>query len=639
VLTDSAYRAQVDSEAREFLRVWRLAWQSAQSGGQPFRSYEPPEWDLVEDGQLRNQALHCHWVDAPAAIRKHIIADILPAQATCPKWYPRDGPRLDDERHGIDGGLRPASRAGIQALRNQLRTVLDTAAKHLEGDARIATQRVRFALDAGDLAGAAAAAARCERDLAQCGLLRALVLYRAGDVAGADTAFGSAARLMGDDERCVWTDVGALLDDDTRRAYATMTCAARADFEARLWWLADPLYLEAGNERRAEHFARKTLVRLLAPLGDDERQHWERKKGGEAVAEMLVRYGWPSQMFWGGLVADSGHGAWLLAHGADTAPPYPVREYTPGRLHTVPRSGALRSPFQAKRDDWQLNAPANEGDWWPVEHYARDLGGIVQLPIGQTVMLRRRNSIRFLWAGDLDSTALARHAGDSVHATLFTSRLADSVVRAGTSAGRVGQPLVVDGPLLPGGAIIGVEVPGDRVHAAARTRFGVETPKSLSDLGGAVALSQPMLFEPTVDARGALDADAAARRMYGTTTFTTWRRIGVYWEMYGFAASDAVDIEVRMTREDRPGVFARIVSFFVIGREQGGTVSLRWREEPGSGATIQRREGNVPIQMRSIALDISRLARGTYRLQLLMNRAGAPSAAPVVSSERMFVLR
>ncbi len=636
VLTDSMVRAQVDSAIHEFMLLWRYAWQESQRRERPpFVSYESMSADSQRVAEVRSLALHCHYFQTDSRIRKHIVTGTVVAHAACPMWYPPDGPPIDDERHGIDGGLSVGKRPGIQSLRRSLRSLLDSAAQRLSGDVSLAGQRVRLALDAGDLAGARAVAAACERDQARCGLLRGLVLYQAGEIAGADSAFLVAARMMRDDERCAWTDVGVLLDAEMRRAYAAMTCAARADLETRLWWLSDPLYLEPGNERRAEHFARKVLITLLAPLGDDGRQRWQPKKGGEAVAESLVRYGWPSQMYWGGPVADQGHDGWLIVYGADTAPPYAAREYTRDRLHTVPLPDALRSPFQAKPDSWQLNAPAGDDDWWPVEHYARDRGGIVQLPVGQTVMLRRWGTIRFAWAGDLDSAILGRPTGEEIRANVFQSRAVSEVERAGAFQGRIGRTLAINAPLRPGASLIGIEVPGDSTRAAARTRFGVESPKPLSALAGDRALSQPLLFEPPADARDALDADAAVSRMYGTTTFTRWRRIGVYWEAYGFAATDAVDIEVRMTREDRPGIFATIVGVLRLGREEGGSFGLRWREAPGGGGAIRRLEGDVPVQMRSVVLDISRLARGTYRLQLLVNKAGASA----VTSERAFVLR
>ena len=157
--------------------------------------------------------------------------------------------------------------------------------------------------------------------------------------------------------------------------------------------------------RRA--FARKVLVTLLAALGDDQRQRFTAWKGGNAVKESLIRYGWPSQMHWSGIQVDREQGNWLLNHVADTAAPYVVREYTRGRLHTRPLPAALASPFKAMPDQWQLNAPPKEDDWWPIEHFARDRSAIVQLPVGQTVMLRRRETTRLIWAGDLDPALLA----------------------------------------------------------------------------------------------------------------------------------------------------------------------------------------------------------------------------------------
>ena len=48
-----------------------------------------------------------------------------------------------------------------------------------------------------------------------------------------------------------------------------------------------------------------------------------------------------------------------------------------------------------------------------------------------------------------------------------------------------------------------------------------------------------------------------------------------------------------------------------------------------------RLEGDVPVQMRSVVLDLSRLPRGRYRLTVA---TGAPGR-PAVTSERVLVLR
>lgn len=646
---DSRLWARVDSITRDFLLEWRKAWAQTQRDWPPehiLRSGNTRAWyagNDVRSGTRRLLAVHCHFAETSRELRDRVILNSSEAQATCPAWYPPGLPALEDERLVLDGGLDRKLRLRIWAQRNALRVFLEQAAYSMPDDVRLTAQRVRFALDAGALRDAWAIATSCTAEGPECGLLRGLVLYRGGYAELADSTFVAAATRMSAEERCAWNDVRVLLDPESRERYAAMDCAERADVEARLWWLADPLFLEPGNERRAEHFARRTHITLLAPLGDDGRLHFLPKKGGEAVIETLVRYGWPSQYYWAGPHVDRAHSAWLIPppglarppERADTAAPYVVPEYTHGRLHTIPIFAALLSPFEAAAGAWQLNAPADEYDWWPAEHFARDRGRIVQLPIGQTAVLRRHDAARFLWAGDLEPGLLARKSGDTVRATLFASRAVAEVRSAGTYAARVGNPLVVDVPLQAGAALVAIELPGDSVRPAARTRFGTFIPEPLSALGGAQALSPPILFEPPADASAKLSDQEAVARMYGTTTFNRLSSVGVYWEGYGFSANDTVEVELRVERQDRPGIVGRVIGVFGIGDEREAGGALRWTDVPGSARAVQILEGDVPVQMRNVIVDLSGLARGTYLLKLSMKT----QRRPAVSSERMFELR
>ncbi|MEX2282195.1 MAG: hypothetical protein WEE89_06905 [Gemmatimonadota bacterium] len=628
--SDSGLWLRVDSLTRTFLFQWQGAWQKTQDNAPKNTG------DDLRNANLRLLALHCHWDQTDTRISKFIIENSVAAHASCPMWYPSDAPPIEDERLGIDAGIRNSVwRVGVSWLRDRLRSQLDSAALQMPGDLDLALLRVRFALDAGDINGAWSVAAECAPDPAQCGLLRGLILQRAGQTAVADSAFLAATQLMSEAERCAWNDVNVLLEPKIREAYERLPCAERADIEARLWWLGDPLFLEPGNERRAEHYARKVQITLLARLGHDERQRFVDRKGGKSTIESLVRYGWPAHMYWAGVQVDIGHGNWLRNHASDTAPPYVVREYTRGRLHTLPLPDALLAPLRALPGHWQLNGPEDDFDWWPVEHYARDRGRIVQLPVGQTVMLRRGVATRFVWAADLDSALLTRPPGDSVRATLFQSRSAADVQNVDTFGGRIGRALITDAMLQAGAALIGVELPGDSTRPAARTRFGADIAEPLSALGGAQALSQPLLFDPSGIATATLDADAAVKRMYGTTTFTKLDRLGVYWEAYGFAAADTVDIEIQMTRLDRPGIFARVAGAVGLADNNRGNVTVRWREEPGSTRAIEIREANVPVQMRSIVIDVSRLARGSYRATVSLRKVQRLA----ITSDRTFELR
>ncbi|MEO7520675.1 MAG: hypothetical protein ABIW79_02545, partial [Gemmatimonas sp.] len=186
----SVIRARIDSATREFQQMWRYGWQDAQNA-QPSLHSGRSEYD----DSHRAVALHCHFLATPLRIRKHAIFGSTRSQGTCPTWYPLDGARIVDERLDLDGALTQRVRPTLQALRMRLRQLLDTAAAQIPGDERIAGQRLRFALDAGDVAGAAIAASECTRDEVQCGLLRGFVLYRAGSTAAADSAFLAAAMV------------------------------------------------------------------------------------------------------------------------------------------------------------------------------------------------------------------------------------------------------------------------------------------------------------------------------------------------------------------------------------------------------------------------------------------------------------
>lgn len=627
---DSILRLHVDSATRAFQFAWQAAWQDTQNARPSHLTGDSPY-----DKDERNLALHCHSADAPPRIRRYMIKGMARAQASCPIWYARDGVPIDDERRGIDGGLARDQRGAIRVLRARLRALLDSASRQLPDDLRITTLRVRFALDAKAFADAWEIASACTVDAVRCGLLRGLVHYRSGHVFQADSSFLVAAAFMPDAERCAWNNIAVLLDADTRRGYETLPCADRAELERKVWWLADPLYLEPGNERRAEHFARLTSISVLSTIDVDERQHWRPDKGGEAVAETLVRYGWPSQMFWGGVINDRNHDEWLRARGIDTAGPYMARQYSRDRLRTLPVARAIVSPFDARVDDWQLDVPSKRDDEeWPIEHFARDASPLVQLPVGQSVIWLRQHAPRFVWAADLDARALARARGDTVTAVVFESRAVSDITTVGAFAASLQKPILVDAALPAGNALLSIEIGGDSTHAAARTRFGLAIPEPLKS-GAARSLSQPVLLAPSYDANVQLDAEAASQHMLGTTALSKPRRIGIYWEAYGFAAADTVDLEVHISREDRPGIFSRVVGAFRLGEDRDTRVGMRWREAPGSSRAIQRTEGTVPVQLRSVLLDIAGLARGSYRLQITMTSGRSTP----ISNDRAFSIR
>jgi hypothetical protein len=194
---------------------------------------------------------------------------------------------------------------------------------------------------------------------------------------------------------------------------------------------------------------------------------------------------------------------------------------------------------------------------------------------------------------------------------------------------------VVDAPMSSGTTLVGIEVSGDNEHAAARSRFAVDITASLATLGAARALSQALLFDPSKDDTPSLNAEQAVTRMLGSTTLTNTPRVGVYWESYGFSPADTAEIALRVVRQDRPNVLFRALHVLHIGSESIDSVTIKWREAPGSSRAIRLQEGETNVLMRSVVLETSSLRRGHYKLTLAVNKPGALA----VSSERLFELR
>lgn len=122
------------------------------------------------------------------------------------------------------------------------------------------------------------------------------------------------------------------------------------------------------------------------------------------------------------------------------------------------------------------------------------------------------------------------------------------------------------------------------------------------------------------------------RHMLGSLTLREPQAVGVYWETYGPAPTDSVEVAIAITRHATPGnVFQRLGTRLGLGRRTESTVTVRWREpQPGRGAmTIP--SNTVPIQGRAVALDVSRLLPGNYTLTvsttLLARRAGTATSS------------
>jgi hypothetical protein len=626
--------------------------------------------------------LHCRYkaeprLDSAAIAEWRAIKSAGSNYAVCPSWQFADSLRYD-ERTGVDAALDDRFRAGVRQARASIITLLEAAQRTLPTNEWIVGQRVRLLVDQRDVDGAMSAARSCQARRAWCEQLIGYVLTLRGDVVAAESAFEGAQSAMPVSERCAWRDVGVLLDPEDRPAYTALSCGQRDSVANVLWWLADPLYIDTGNERRTEQFARQVAIALRSALNRDERWDWRVEAGGDALREMVARYGWPSYTAWGGVPNDRAHSGYLLAFRGNINPPYTTFEYALNRIQTFPVWSALANPYTSKSTDWTLSAkeiprarpvdesvldPRNDAErklltntwwggskqhpallrggapysfeerdviheiarwWWPQQHYAAR-APLVQLQGGVTAFLRRQDSAVFATAADLDTVALNRSSTDTVDASLIVSDRPDSVRRVMHSRGPAGAPFVLFGVISARPAVAGFELPPERtpVRPGGRTRFGITPPPPLSAMkSGEHAISDLVLLRaPLNGADFPTDPDHILPYMSTSLRVEKTARLGVYWETYGFTPGDSAEIAVWVERYTPQGVFRQFGIALNIAKDLNTPVSVSWTEV-GPNARAYVIPGPVPVIGRSVVLDVSKLAPGNYWLDVVVRKPG-----------------
>jgi hypothetical protein len=181
-------------------------------------------------------------------------------------------------------------------------------------------------------------------------------------------------------------------------------------------------------------------------------------------------------------------------------------------------------------------------------------------------------------------------------------------------------------------AIVGLEVPAaQRGDVAARTRLGIVPPGPLNVFrAGETAISDPVLI--ATDDAPPPGPDGALEKMLGSTRIRG-PKVGVYWETYGYAPGDSVDVAVVISRHETLSKMRRFGMLLRVAHDINGSVTVRWGE-PQSGHSSWNIPGAVPVQARSIRVDLSKLEPGHYSMQVLVAKKGGLP----VSSSRDFIL-
>ncbi len=568
----------------------------------------------------------------------------------------------EDQRWGWDATLSTSRRDTVRLARAGLIALLDSATALLPRNEFIVGQRVRFLVDQLDFAAARKAAGECRAGRSWCAMLLGYAIAREGDIRLADSVFRAALGAMSPAKRCRWSDIRSLLDSVSSREYERLTCEQRDSVNARFWWLADPLFSTPGNERRVEHFARMVLVALHSALTLDEFFDWRTDVAGNAVGEMLVRYGWPSLSGTASRTGAPGNAQdlililrrensadWVrsgdrsrvseyLERQHDIRGPYASRYgYPKGRIHVAPALAALDNVFASRPVDWPVVADTERNAGWPSESYAPPRP-ILALSDAQTVLLRRSGGALLAVAIDLDAARLRRTPGQVIDGVaLLESTAPDSMDEIARSSGVVGGTLRIRGLARSAPAIGAVEFPAGPTAMdapAGRLRFGFTPPRSLDSMvSGEVAVSRPVILVGAGGVPLPLPADSLLERMAGSAVIGKGRSIGVYWETYGFSPDSNVDLGVWMQRATPQGLLREVGNLLGMTEDLNTPVVTTWRAPAAASAMIVSR-GAVPVVARSVAVDMSHLAPGDYWLEVA---AALPGRTPVRERTRIVI--
>ncbi|HYV98361.1 MAG TPA: hypothetical protein VE967_12950 [Gemmatimonadaceae bacterium] len=647
-LTSSTANALVDSlEAAElrFFREWRDIFTKVNDPGAPTQS----NLDARALRNLRESLAHCHpdsdgrdgFLPVPGS---RIIASGPSRYGACPSWTLSTPIPFDEsiDHDAAVGSVRDA----VRASRASLIALFDAAARAAPGNDWIAGQRVRLLVDQGEFALAESAARACRaRSVSLCGMLLGYVIGAHGDLPRADSVFTATLGAMPLAERCAWSDVRTLFDGAARRSYEHASCAERDSVSRIVWWLADPLYIVPRNERRAEHYVRVVLARLRAAAERDERFDWNDETGGDALREMVIRYGWPSYLYYGGPGLDGSHSGYLGVHGSPRHEPYTTFEYTPGRIHLVPEFHAIADPPHAASTDWTIteqhaDAKANGyavdrvssairrmntrlNAWWPAELFVPALP-LAQLPDGMHAFFRRDTTAILATAADLVASELGRPDSSEVRARFIMSPRPDSMRVMATVTAKIGSTLAMRAELGREFGVAGIEVDPTSTLPGARTRFGVAPPPTLAWLDrGEIAISDVALLKvPRADRELPTDPDVLLPAMLGSSTLGKGDRFAIYWETYGIAPYDSTEFAVWIERVTPQGILRRFGIRLSVATDLNTPVSHSWMEfGPNTRRTVI--PGRVPIVGRSLLLDASHLPPGDYWLDVVVRKAGA----------------
>ncbi|MEZ4415559.1 MAG: hypothetical protein R3E10_07370 [Gemmatimonadota bacterium] len=549
-------------------------------------------------------------------------------------------------RHGGDESPLDDEPPAVTLQRNQLLSIL-FGAYRAAPDAWLLGQIVFYLGETQAWQRAALLTDDCEiPEVWWCGALKGVVLQGMGSTVESLATFERALTQMPADTAAWFRSTRFLLDEDARKALDGDE-AGRATFEQTFWLLADPLFLEPGNDRLAEHYARKAVVLIRRNAANPFGLDWE-----EDLEELTTRYG--PEVGW-----ERGRGLVPGQQGLAADDRYVIGRHHPKSAQYVPPGRYLEHPTEIPADEWTIEqrkprtgyapryapdidplysqvARFRRGDsllvvaaWQPGEDAqpapvaqaprrgppARGQRAPAPSPFERSDPFRSDGQDGAAAATDSSPAGLARAGELSVQTGFFVLRPDGEPELELRGSSAVGA-LTAEVP--NGEYILGMEVLSPGTRYAWRARQGLSQISILPDLAAASDLL-------VLDGEGGLPgsvAEAAARALPGVRV-RSGQRITLAWEVYNLRPGDRAQVTVGVT-QGRPSLLRRAGEFLRILEPDVPLVVSFEDAGPDELGTI----------FRTVALSLPELEPGDYTLHVEITLIGR---APMVLSRRVVV--
>lgn len=472
-----------------------------------------------------------------------------------------------DENPGFDPG---PEREKVKAAREELLTILRRSSDLSPADWWVAGQRVRYLVEAGRLEQARSVAAVCAAEAWWCSALTGYAMHALGAFPAADSHYAVALASMPAEERCRWRDLSDLLEGDLLDSYEDLSCERREALERRIWWLADPMYMVPGNDRRTEHFSRHVLNRLQPGAASPYGVAW-----GPDLEEILIRYGWPQ--------------SWSRrrqpVYSAGRRRPS-ITGHDPHRSFRFLPLADLVSEFATIAPaDWELEPRRPHEEYLPK--YASSFDDEEDGFEHQLAIFRRGDSAFLIGAYEWTTDSLPPDTPLRV-ALVCSRESGGSRVAESETADRRGV-LTMLAP--PETCVLAIEALAASAGRAARVRLG----RRIAAFHDGPAISDILLLDPVPSQAVPGSLEEALDLVRPSTRVRPGERVALLWELYGVREGTQLDVRVSLTKP-RKSLLRRAAEWIGLARDEDPTVSLEWREESvgGPGPVARFLEVQIP---------------------------------------------